>query len=77
MTIVEQVADAIEAGLRASDDGAYIKKYEGLTLVDGRFDLNAVATAVLAAVRANLAPRIDHDEEGVLAMLDGRKGSLE
>lgn len=35
------------------------------------------AEAALAAVRANLAPRITHDEEGIMEMLAGEKGPLE
>lgn len=70
LPIVEQVARAL-----CSHDGHPENiRFEGGAMWESYVP---PARAALAAVKANLGPRIGHDEEGVLAMLEGGKGPLE
>ncbi len=72
--IVQQVADAILASMKAQDPLAYIEAGDDrVHAIDGDFDMAVISKAAIAAVKANLQPRITHDEEGVIAMLDGEK----
>lgn len=78
--IVDEVGAAIIEALRASDPGAWIEfvaPKNTLLAIDGKFEIEEIAKAAIAAVKANLSGRIAHDEEGINAMLDGGKGPLE
>jgi hypothetical protein len=74
-SINDCVSKAIFCGLLSSDPGAYIDADTGV--IDGRFNLGDVSKAVCEAIRDHLKNRLEFDEEGVLQMLEGKKGPLE
>jgi hypothetical protein len=49
--MIERVEAAMVRALAASDGGSHIETKEGETVIDGRFDLSAVARAVLVELR--------------------------